>query len=258
MIAASAFQASSIQIGNVPFIGWLSGDTAVSPSHRNQKLANPLLQKLIDSIQDGEIAYAIVRNVKSVKAGVKAGMYFQEKLSYWVRPPYIITSFKNPGDIAEIKTKQQIQTDFYYDRKELHFAKDANYLSWRYIEHPCFEYIFLSLKDKQMLTTLGFGVFRITKFRSRRVIVVMDLHAISDSHARALYDAVQKMHPGLWLVSLETGNTAFYHLKCSFVRVPDLFSPGQYELFLYSKSNSVNLEAKSRPWYISTGDWDGL
>ena len=197
-------------------------------------------------------------------------------LNYWpeVKPVVSLDQHKLTSNLDKEKWDHYYWSSF--APRTVGFARDYDYLKWRYLDHPVFEYKFiLSQDDKDNYN--GLAIIRIEKILKEQYKIgrIVEFMALDKSSSISLANEIIASDPTIlfWDFFSFSSLTTWGLENVGFRRIPkwmsnDPFIPSRFQPLDFNIVNIVssmyiskNLMGKLNPmddaqWYITKGDSD--
>lgn len=230
--------------------GWHVCDAVSAPEARGRGLFTRVLTALRDDTDEDEWLFAFP-NGQSRPAFERQGFIAVEHVPLWVRP--IVGRGGSLADSAKPIDAFGPRHDALSDRlaaeRGLTASRSAAYLTWRYLEHPFFDYQCFELRRDDRVD--GILVLNRMEAAGRTSLWVMELLAVDRAGERELARAARA-------VASAQGCDVVLSMASArlpgALRLPPVFLPKKHILMVRSGG-----PAESRPpgaWEVHTGDWD--
>ena len=247
------------------------GNTALNIAYNPQTAS--IYQKLGNWQKMGNFfRYMIIFNGRAVANLIKEGALKTKASSYQLKSKILLA----PG--MNYKYVKNFNSDFNFFWKTIRqkyritIERTAQYLNWRYANHPYFKYFILTAKKDNKL--LGYLIYRFEKtpnFKIARIIDFISLESFETDLLKKFVLDVQRKNADM-ADFMFSGN--YYHkiLKTVgffeanntiFKNFPILFNPISYKksyinFMVWSKDKNINQNEFYNPsnWYLTKGDSD--
>lgn len=229
-------------------LGWHLTDAATLEEARGTGLFGRIMIALRESMPNDAWTFAFP-NDKSLGAFTRTDYHPAVEIPLWFRP--VIGKGRRAEGIVEIDAFGP-EHDAFAERiaaqTGLGPLRHARYLTWRYLQHPWFDYRCFELRRDELV---GLLVVNRMEARGRVSLWVMELLAVDRDAERDLARTAR------WL-GKETQcdivlSAASRKLPGAF-RVPGCFTPKKHVLMV--RSGGTSEPAPPAEWTVQTGDWD--
>ncbi len=228
--------------------GWHICDAATLPEARGRGLFGRVLRRLREDLPAADWVFAFP-NGQSRGAFERQGFASAVRVPLWFRP---VIGEGRAGAGVEPITHFGPEHDALAARlaaeRALTALRSAAYLSWRYLEHPYFDYQCFELRREGRVD--GLVVVNRMEARGRVSLWVMELLAVDRAGERELATTAR------WLAKKQGCDVVLSMSKARLpgaVRLPPCFLPKEHVLMVRSAGSA---EPTASAWDVQTGDWD--
>ncbi|RXK62449.1 GNAT family N-acetyltransferase [Lacibacter luteus] len=233
--------------------GWHFVEAAVLPEARGRRLFPACMSILMESLMNDELIY-VFPNRNSFAATEKIGFRQLEEVPFRTG----ICRRKEKGLNFEASALFLGEQDEYAQKinaeKRLSIYRSADYMNWRYIQHPHAEYYCYSAVDAGIVG--GNIVIRPICVKGIRMLLLMEAHAVDNGSAKKINLFLRQVAATerCSLIGMFSNNPMkFGGATGNLIRVPSFLLPKKQVLMQYEKQSVSNAE-----WLIQTGDWDAF
>ena len=240
--------------------GWQATDASTLATVRKKGYLFKSVAKLTKSLADNELIY-VFPNKTSIRAPEK--LHYQNKgiMTTWIKTAAALK--KRLSEHVHTITKFSKDQDSFSQRlaacNKVMITRSAEYLNWRYINHPIYEYVSFVYQDEE--EQQGFSVVRKANLMGRDMVVIMELWGLTPRIIRALL-----RHVVHWanqqritrIILQDNSQSMFTGLRRGFILIPSWFLPKKQYLMVYAAPGKISQEAVNSNWWVQTGDWDSL
>lgn len=241
--------------------GWQSCDTATLAQARGQGHFPRCVAALQDSIPRDDLFFGFP-NAASIKGFLKLGWTIWQDVACWVRPLVIAPWTGRLDPRLMLVNRFHCEQDQFNESLALSgltfFDRSSDYLNWRYIDHPIFNYECYALVTDQ--AQVGFVVVREARIKALRFLMIMDFWGASPQDERAIlaHCAALANHRGLrHLVTLDTEGSIAAKVANGFLRIPLRVMPKR-QLLAGERRGQKKAPLHGLRWRTQFGDWDAF
>jgi hypothetical protein len=239
------------------FKGWHFVEAATLPKARGRGLFKLCMQQLINSLQRDQIIY-VFPNKSSLNATKKNGFEQLGQIPFYGK--IILRKYSDISSQLSSDFHFSVNQDFYAKalapQNKMMIFKDANYMNWRYRNHPHAKYYCYSAMQGNLV--MGNIVVRAVAIKQQKFLLIMEFHCLTKKAETDLLIFLRKV------ASVENcsfagmfSNNKFHSpfFITGMVKLPSLLLPKQHILMGY-KHNGEKLSMGH--WFVQTGDWDAF
>lgn len=237
------------------FKGWHFVEAATLPEARGKKLFLKCMNLLIETLEAGEIIY-VFPNKTSLHGTVRMGFRQIEQV------PFYLTALLHRN-----KKRENSEFDFEFTSAQDLYAKelsensvllyrDADYMNWRYNQHPHVKYY--SYSPKVGGKVVGNIVLRCSVIRGIRFLLLMEFHSLNIEAERQMVSYLKEVSAveNCFLTGLfSAGRSAAVFGSIAMLKVPSFLLPKKQVLMALGVETKTNSETN---WVSQTGDWDAF
>ena len=248
LVASCSAYPLRLAAGDERPLGWHLCDAATLAEARGAGLFGRIMIALRESMPNDAWTFAFP-NDKSLGAFVRADYHAAVEIPLWFRP--VIGKGRRAEGITEIDAFGP-EHDAFAERiaaqSGLGPLRTAEYLTWRYRNHPWFDYQCFELRRDELEGVL---VLNRMDARGRTSLWVMELLASDPRVEKQLAQMAR------WVAKQQDCDVvlsaASRKLPGAF-RVPGCFTPKKHVLMV--RSGGTSEPAPPAEWTVQTGDWD--
>jgi hypothetical protein len=262
MVSSNAMIPLEFSYSNVRVTCWQSCDTATAPHACGKGYFSHCLNQLKSVLKSDEVFYGFP-NKNSIRGFEKIGWVRKGIVSTWLNPFSLLSTYneevQESAKLSDSFDRHGTNASTSSHQRYVAIARDSGYLEWRYFRNPCHKYTFLELIGDS--THYGFSVIRRAHVLHRDVLIIMELVASSDCVERTMLRHVswyaQKERPSM-VILLDNGLKTTNALGSGYCPVWNRLLPKQQHLMGYAMPGEKSQFVFTKPWHITTGDWDAF
>ena len=260
LVAANGMLPLEICRDRIRIKGWQSCDTATLPSARGKGYF-PKCVRGLESVLDPSDIFFGFPNKNSVSGFLKVGWKERQIVRTWLNYRGFILKRSNYSfsQIQRFGPEQDWITEQLSGCGRSMLTKGADYMNWRYMDHPIHGYSATLCRDGGR--QVGYVVARRVDMLGMRIMVIMDIGALGSSIEGALLRHIAWLgyKEGVkWVALLDSGLPLLNGLRACFLPIWWRVLPKRQVLMGTVKSGTQGEKIFQGPWRVQTGDWDGF
>jgi hypothetical protein len=240
--------------------GWQCCDAATHPNARGKMYSPRCAKALMESLNNGEVLY-VFPNEFSIRGISAIGIIPKVMITTWFRPVLLGHQKKdqNVSQVAGFDKAIDELTTRLGQKGDTMIFRSADYLNWRYAQHPINKYILFVYSEGE--EKKGFAIVRIVHALGKELVVLMELwgdyRSVTRTLLRSILSWAAKGHHKFFIfqdnrMSLKSG------FGYGFIPIPSFLLPKKQVLSLYAKQTDFMERIVESRWHIQWGDWDGF
>ena len=259
IVSTNAMIPIKLRFGKQIIQGWQATDAATLVKSRRKGYSSGCLKTLLKSLKTDEVIY-IFPNKTSI--GYTYSMDFENKgvIKTWVKNARSSKNIsENVIEISKFGKEQDKLAERLADPNKVMISRTADYLNWRYSNHPMYKYSLFVYQEKNEY--LGFSVVRDMQAMGQKVAVITELWGLTPEIKKALVDKIEQwtVEKNIKRIILQDSNQSIIKgMGMRFIPAPSFLLPKKQVLIVYRTTGKVSEKVSKNNWWIQFGDWDGV
>jgi hypothetical protein len=260
ILASTAMIPLYLKYKNSIFRGWQACDVAALPEMRGKSSFRNCIQMLSDYLKPTEIFFGFP-NEHSVGIVQNIGWITKGIITTWINPRSVFAD-ESCSAIRQIFKFDNLHDAFIKDIVDYDYVtivKDSEYLNWRYIQNPIFQYHIFTLYEQGKRQ--GYIVARTADILDHQIAIVMDLCSL-----RPEIDIILLRYIAQWakklsrktIVLLDNTLSLKIAFQTGFLPVWSRLLKKKQVLMCKPISGGREEEILKNRWHVQMGDWDGF
>jgi hypothetical protein len=260
MASTNAIIPLELYFGQQTIRGWQACDAATLATARGKGYSSGCLRNLFETLKTNEILF-LFPNKTSIRYVEKTGFRNKGIITTWVKPAHLLKKRTSPNVIKITKFGKDVDTlaKRLVVSDTVLLSRSANYLNWRYSNHPVTEYT--SFIYREMNEQQGYSVVRTTNVMGLKMALVMELWGVTPSVKKALLRSIAEWAVDRhikWITLQDNGQSILGGLRMGFISIPAWLLPKKQVLMVCATPGKLSEKAINNDWRIQIGDWDGF
>ena len=227
LISTNAMIPVKLQMGKYKIQGWQATDAATLKTERRKGYSSRCLQLFTQILKTNEIIF-VFPNKSSAPYAEKLGFHSKGVITTWVKPAILLNKkvSENVIRVTKFGKEQDVLAEKLVDTNKVIISRVADYLNWRYVDHPIYKYTLFVYRDAK--EQQGYGVVRKLEAIGHTIAVVMELWGLQPKIKIELLRSITAwaIEQGIKKIVLqENSQSLLSGLKAGFIAVPHWILP---------------------------------
>ncbi len=260
MVSTNTMIPVDIRLQQHTIRGWQACDAATLISAQRKGYSSGCLRTLFDSLQNNEALF-LFPNKNSVRYVNAMGAHKKGIITTWIKSTLLSKKRISPkvARITRFEKDQDKLAEQFTTCDSVLISRSADYLNWRYTNHPVVEYVLYSYREGNECQ--GYSVVRCAELMGRKIALIMELWGIHPSIKKCLLNSMVQWTTEQhlkWIVFQDNGQSILSGLNMGFISVPAWLLPKRQVLMVFAKPGDLSEKVIRSDWRIQIGDWDGF
>jgi hypothetical protein len=260
MVSTNAMIPVELRLGQHTIHGWQACDAATLVTAREKGYSSGCLRTLFESLKTNEVLF-LFPNKASVRYVESMGSQNKGIITTWVKPSPLLKKRSSPNvrKITRFGKGQDRLAERLADCGKVLVSRSADYLNWRYSNHPVYEYVSFMYQEEN--EQQGYAVIRRAEVLGRNVALIMELWGLTSLVKKALLRSIAQWTVEQhikWIVLQDNDQSLLGGLRMGFIAAPAWVLPKKQVLLVFAAPGKLSEKIVNSDWWVQIGDWDGF